>query len=141
MTKLQQRFLNFTSGMFGFFSVGMLIGADRMFGPSSPKGLMVYWLKDGGPMADWWAVNCAAASLAIILGPFCLGVSNAVAIKQWLVCNSILTCNMMYAFLNMAEADTMMWKLQLPLQLAIMAVNLYLVFGNKLSFKGAAKRR
>ena len=60
----------FIFGMFGFFSCGMFVSQNYMFGPNSPGGLpLIYWTKGSDhPISEWWSRMTGVLFLSFLSG-------------------------------------------------------------------------
>jgi hypothetical protein len=114
--------------MFTFFAVGMLIGQNRMYGPSALSPLLQYWSKDNSsPVTEWFGRFFGIAMLSFYSGPKLFGAPMGPFLKQAMVFNTLGLANMAHVYLASPDECTQMWVPQIILQIAICMVNYHLV--------------
>jgi len=140
MPELPQLYRYILTGMFGFFTIGMLIGRVRpcralccsshcclscssRCAAHHPVGI-----------ADWWSRNTAFVLLTLLGGVPFFGVSEESFQKQALFFMTGLLLNFVAAAFFITDAagkqvGAAMWYPQLALQVVLVAINAYLVFG------------
>lgn len=125
---LEANFYKFTGGMFSFFAMGMLIGQNRMFGPSALSPLLQYWTKNNdSPVTEWFARFFGIAMLVFYSGPKFFGASMGPFLKQSMMFNTLGMANMAHVYFTAPDDCTQMWVPQIILQAAICMVNYHLV--------------
>lgn len=131
MPTLEKGYAGFLLGMFGFFSVGMLISQNDMFGPESPGGWpLVYWSKGTRhPIAEWWSRMTAILFLTWLSGPFAFNVPMRAHLKQTMVAMTAILANFLHINFVSApdECVSLVWYPQIGLQVVLCAVNAHLL--------------
>jgi len=127
---LAEKFHMVTSAMFSFFSVGMLVGMDKMFGPNTPLGpMMQYWTVDRGSdvVHDWLSRMFGISMLCLMQSHRYFGVPMDAWLKTSMAFNAAGLANMAHIVFTQPDECTAMWYPQVALQVIFVLINYKLI--------------
>ena len=127
---LAENYAKFILGMFGFFSAGMYISQNDMFGPNSPGGTpLIYWTKGSAhPISEWWARMAGALFFSFLLGPFVFGVPLKAHLKQTMMMTVLHLINFVWInYQSPEECVSLTWYPQIALQVVLVLFNAYIL--------------